>query len=164
MTCDASLEARLWRKVSCGGPDECWPWTGGRRGPYGVLLRAGGRRTQSYDGRISAHRAAWEVTHGPIPPGLLVCHRCDNPVCCNPAHLFLGTTADNMTDKAAKGRARGAGRGERNHAARLSASTVREIRNLVSTGQATVGDLADRFGVAQPTISDVVAGRTWRHV
>ena len=78
-------------------PEGCWPWRGtiGANG-YGNV-RIGGKR-------ISAHRLAYEVFCGPIPAGLLVCHRCDHPSCCNPGHLFLGTSKDNSADMLAKGR------------------------------------------------------------
>ena len=80
-----------------GAKDECWEWTDGCDGDgYGVV-GAGGKT-------VRAHRVAWEVAHGPIPDGVHVLHQCDNPPCINPAHLFLGTQADNMADKVAKGR------------------------------------------------------------
>lgn len=92
--------AKFWSKVDkSGGPEACWPWTGATNElGYGVT---------QFDGRAAlAHRKAWALTNGPIPDDKLVCHRCDSPPCCNPAHHFLGTNADNMADMAAKGRAR----------------------------------------------------------
>lgn len=95
-----SDEERFWSRVDRRGPDECWPWTGSRNpAGYGAFSR-GGKRSNT-------HRVAWEMTHGPIPGRLHVLHACDNPPCCNPAHLSLGTHEDNMADMVAKGRGRG---------------------------------------------------------
>ena len=89
----------FWLRVARADPDACWIWQGSKRPQgYGQL---------SYQGRhTSAHRLAWTLTHGPIPDGLFVLHRCDNPPCVNPAHLFLGTTDDNMHDAFVKHRIR----------------------------------------------------------
>jgi hypothetical protein len=94
---------RFWKKVDqSGGPDACWVWTAGRGGTmgYGSFQMGTYRNTH----HVRAHRMAWELTNGPIPAGKYVCHRCDNPPCCNPAHLFLGTQGDNLRDMYAKGR------------------------------------------------------------
>lgn len=93
------LTERFWRKVDkSAGPEGCWPWTGSRHGFGYGFVSAGGKRR-------GAHRVSWELANGPIPDGLSVCHRCDNPPCVNPAHLFLGTVGDNTRDMMAKGRA-----------------------------------------------------------
>lgn len=88
----------FWNRLGVGTvPDGCEPWTGCRSAAgYGIIQREG--RT------MRAHRVAWALAYGPIPDGLNVLHRCDNPPCCNPTHLWLGTHADNMRDRGAKGR------------------------------------------------------------
>ena len=90
--------ADFWSKVDVQGPDDCWLWKQSTdRHGYGQT---------GHDGlHWSAHRLAWQLSNGPIPDGLFVLHHCDNPPCCNPAHLFLGTQADNMADMVSKGRA-----------------------------------------------------------
>lgn len=93
------LADQLWAKVQKAGPDECWPWIAAKyRKGYGHLNDLG--RTKA------AHRVAWELTNGAIPDGMFVCHHCDNPSCCNPAHLFLGSAKDNTLDMIRKGRHR----------------------------------------------------------
>jgi len=93
------LKDRLLARVVVTGGG-CWEWQGFRdRGGYGRIARGG-----HAEGSLATHRAAWEVTYGPIPDGMWVLHKCDNPPCCNPDHLFLGTAADNNADMRAKGR------------------------------------------------------------
>lgn len=137
------------------GPNACWPWMRYRtaRG-YGFVGIATGRGT-------GAHRVAWEIANGPIPDGMWVLHRCDNPPCCNPAHLFLGTNLDNIADKVAKGRQRGPGPGAKNHQAKLTSGHVAEIRARFARGNVLQRELAAEFGVTQATISRAVRGESW---
>lgn len=111
-----------------------------------------------------AHRLAWTLLFGPIPEGLSVCHRCDNPPCVNPSHLWLGTALDNARDKVQKGRMRrGDSRGERNGHAKLTEDQVRVIRQRVKAGE-TQTALAAEYGVHLITVSQLVRRLTWRHV
>jgi hypothetical protein len=134
-----------------------------------------GRRDSNGYGRVGkcgrAHRIAWELVNGPIPSGLFVCHRCDNPACVRVDHLFLGTSADNNRDRHAKGRSRGLfpkgdqhpaviRRGERHWAAKLSAEAVAELRRRRAKGESTVS-LAKAFGINSGTVSRIARG-IWR--
>lgn len=152
-------ETRFWSKVDrSGGPDACWPWTANRqrRSGYGQFW---------YERRVRlAHRVAWKLTRGEIPPGRCVLHRCDNPPCVNPAHLFLGTQADNLADMDRKGRRVNSPHpGERNGLAKLTEMRVRLIRHLRAKGS-TQPALARAFNVTTSTVHDLETRRTWRHV
>lgn len=110
--------------------------------------------------QVRAHRLSYELHHGPIPKGQCVCHRCDNPKCVNPEHLFLGTRADNMKDMFAKGRGRAKPR-ELHPAAKLDQQRVDMIRALHETGKFKKAALAKQFGVSRALISLIVAGKRW---
>lgn len=145
---------RTWADIAAGHVDrsgECWLWTGG--------INDNGYGRTCIGGKILyVHRVAWQAAHGPIPAGLFVCHRCDVRLCVNPAHLFLGTTTDNIRDAARKGRV---AHGERRPEAKLTAEIVREIRDAYARGDVSQQALAERFSVCRGTIAPVVRSRTW---
>jgi uncharacterized protein YerC len=155
-----TIEERFWSKVAAGAPDECWEWQRSRKDDgYGQFKVTAGQSPQR------ASRVAWMLTHGSIPDGLFVLHRCDNPPCCNPAHLFLGTSADNHADMTAKGRASG----YQHHSylklvqgvRRLSDDEIRLARHLHGQG-ASCRSVARRLGVSHTTISRLINGTHWR--
>lgn len=149
-----SLTERFFAKVDVGLADECWLWTGRlNNNGYGSLWSA------DKQGSVYAHRLSYEIHYGPIPAGQYVCHRCDNPKCVNPDHLFLGTQADNMADMVRKGR-HGKPVVRPKPRARLSPQQVHEIRAAVALGTDR-GAVAALHGVTRGTINDVVAGRSW---
>lgn len=142
------------------GKSECWLFRGRsfvRSGngacTYGRIV-VGGKAKR-------VHRAAWEACCGPIPDGMFVCHSCDTPLCINPHHLFLGTAADNNSDKMAKGRHRAAV-GEQNGQSRLSDTDTAEIKRLALAG-VPQSQLARQYGISQPLVSMIKNGkaRAW---
>ncbi len=147
---DAESKLRFygWSEQETG----CWEWQGPRSHDYGAL-RA--------DGEVwLAHRLSYSVFVGPIPDGDVICHRCDNPICINPAHLFPGTQAVNLADMRDKGRGV---HGSAQHAAILTDNDVREIRDKKASGvPATV--LALRYGVHKRQIYKIVNREQWKHV
>lgn len=145
--------AKFWKYCIPGAPDECWEWQGniGTNG-YGRFRCAG----TTY----ATHRLSYEIHNGPVPDGLNILHKCDNPACCNPHHLFAGTDLDNMRDKAQKLRAP---RGSENKKSKLDEVKVHRIRELASSGTAPL-EIAKEFGVSRRNIYEILNGRTWRHV
>jgi hypothetical protein len=145
---------RFWPKVDKRGPNECWPWTGAARRKdegYGAFWR---------DGRHQpASRIAYEITNGPIEPHLVICHRCDNPPCCNPAHLFVGERPDNDADRVAKGRQC---KGESVGTAKLTAEQVRVIRAL--RGVKTRKAIAPMFGITTAYVGELWRRESWKHL
>ena len=152
----ADSARRFWQKVDRTG-DHCWPWTGVRYNTgYGQVKRGG--RTQT------THRLAWTLTYGAIPDGLIVCHHCDNPICCRPDHLFLGTHHTNALDRTAKQRGVQAVRyGAENGMAILTEADVRAIREGRAEGR-SYNDLAREFGTSKSNVANIAKRRTWTHV
>lgn len=148
---------RLWPRVDrSGGPDTCWTWQGKRTPPgYGAIaILVNGVRTYPY-----THRFAWELTHGPIPDGLFVLHHCDNPPCCNPSHLFLGTHDDNAKDRMKKNRSYSA---RRDRSLKLTLEQVGEIRHLRASTSMTQAEIGARFEVSGVQVCRILNGAQWR--
>lgn len=154
----------FWRHVQKGAG--CWEWAGTRRPDgYGVFFIAG-------VGQGRAHRIAWELTNGPIPEGLYVCHKCDNPPCVRPDHLYIGDQKRNIGDAVARGRTpRGKAHhlskidqnGERNRNAKLTAPQVLAIRRLYLSG-VSKHDIAPLYGIHPNSVNRLVSGRRWAHL
>lgn len=150
------MSERFWAKVDKRGPDDCWNWTASLfGGGYGQFVTPVTRY---------AHIASWHLSHGSTR-GLCVLHRCDNPRCVNPAHLFLGTLKDNTQDMLRKGRHRPASmRGEMNRRSKLTVAKVRSIRAAYHGGWANGVELARAYGVSSTVIYGIVKGESWKHV
>lgn len=148
------IEERFWSKVDKDGPihlvhGQCWRWTGWKNGQgYGYIFHKGED--------CKAHRVAYALLVDEVPSEMMVLHKCDNPECTNPEHLFLGTALDNTRDSASKGRM----------AKKLTENDVRQIRSRYAKKgkRNTTKVLAQEFGVAVSTIRCVILHKTWKHV
>ena len=150
---------RFWTNVVVKSPNDCWEWQAGKsKKGYGTFTMNGQR---DY-----AHRVSYQLHYGPIPNDLCVCHSCDNRPCCNPAHLFLGTNADNSADMAQKGRAKNRGqgnKGELHNLAKITESIALEIRERQAKGEQQT-DITKRLGISKYIVWDVVHCKTWTHI
>lgn len=144
---------QFWQHVNVRGSDDCWEWLESTNG--------GGYGTCRVDGvKDNAHRHAYRIGNGPIPDGMLVCHKCDNRICCNPAHLFLGTYQDNVDDMWAKGRGL---IGEAHQNSKLTEDAVASIRKMYADGMSDAA-IAKQFWVSESCIYTVTRRRVWQHV
>lgn len=155
------LRDRLIKKILLEPYTGCWVFVGCRLPSGYGRIKADGERKE-----VLAHRASWQVHKGAIPDGMCVLHRCDNPPCINPDHLFLGTFADNYLDMVSKGRARCASeqpktRGSKHWKAKLTETQVREIIARKSESRKS---LASEFGTSARYISSIVCGHKWKYL
>lgn len=153
-----SISSRFWSKVlipSDKSPYDCWTWT--------AFIHPSGYGTFRLNGKeILAHRMAWILTNGEIPDDKYVCHHCDNRICCNPSHLFLGTAKDNAHDRDNKGRTVVPdNRGSKHGMSKLTEEDVLDIREFLDWGVHTQSELADKYGVDRRTINKIYNRRAW---
>jgi hypothetical protein len=147
-------QKQFWDRIR--KTETCWVWIGGcHSNGYGSTIF---RKKQMH-----AHRLSWEINCGPIPDGMMVCHRCDNPPCVRPDHLFLGDAGDNSRDRTSKGR-QYIRRGEDVPSAKLVGAQIKEIRLQFATGAFSQQALADAFGVSRRNIRLIVRQETWKHL
>lgn len=150
----------FWKRVEKRGENDCWVWIGYRKAgpknptPYGVL---------GWKGRPSrAHRVAFEIVNGDIPEGMMVLHTCDNTLCCNPAHLYLGNHAQNMRDMVDRQRRKGVATGSSNGRSKLTYEQAAEIRALYAASGLSQDKIAARYGVSQFAISAIVRNKRYK--
>lgn len=154
---------RFWEKVDqtpgYGPNGDCWVW-------MPPPLKSGYALIRMDNKYVSVHRASYMIHYGEIPKPMLVCHKCDNRICVNPNHLFLGTYSDNMRDCVNKGRNSNGQRqhGEASPKSKLTTDQVLEIRRLWSIGGITKSELSRMFGVSATNIRHIIERRMWHHV
>lgn len=149
---DVSDEERFWGKVD--KTDSCWFWKSARRSDgYGAF---------TVDRRqVSAHRHSYALSKGSIPAGMVVMHSCDQPLCVNPDHLSVGTSAQNAADAARKGRRLP---GSKNHQAKLTEKLVLEMRARYAKGGISQKRIAEEYGVSPALVGFIVTRKLWKHI
>ncbi len=164
--------AKLYSRVARMGRSQCWQWSGytNNRG-YGVMYfqgqygKATGGRIVRGRGMLYVHRVAWALTNGVAPSDKLVCHKCDNPICVNPEHLFLGDHRANTQDMMKKGRGKYKTlKGENSPAHKITERDVVHIRRQYSEGGITQAALAECYGIDSSAVSLIIRRKNWRHV
>lgn len=154
---DQDLLRRFWSRIH--KTEDCWVWTASSMRGYGRLTFSPGRS-------IYAHRLSYEIHFGPIPAGLYICHKCDNPRCCRPSHLFAGTAAQNTMDAWVKGRLPlpPPMRGEANPKSKLTDKMVLKLLNECADAELTQVDLARKYGISRAAIWNILHGMAWRSI
>ena len=157
---DSGARDRFLTKFEKRNQDECWEWKGTKHNAGYGLFSIGGKN-------VLAHRVMWEIENGPIPEGdfrgtMCVCHKCDNRICVNPDHLFIGTARDNVLDMYSKKRDN-TKRGEDHPRAKLSDLEVRHIKELLAAG-CWQTEVAAALDVSPKTINHISCGRRWAHI
>lgn len=154
-------EQRFWAKVDRRGPDECWPWLAYRDAcGYGAVLYREQAESGLSSAVLRAHRVSFLINVGPIADGLRVCHSCDNPPCVNPAHLFLGTQADNVRDMVTKGR-KFVMRGEGHPNAKITLADVAWIRWARGYAGVPYGRIGRAYGIGKAAARRAALGLHW---
>ncbi len=145
---------RFWDKATIKGPDDCWLWTAAVcKDGYGAFRIEGST--------VRAHRMAYELEVGPIPPDKLVRHTCDTPACVNPRHLLLGTPKENRQDQVERGRS---WKGSNHPMAILNEEQVLQIRQLFASGGKSISELSKLFDIKYGTMWAIVSRQRWRHI
>ena len=153
-----NINDRLWAKVLKGDTDDCWEWQGFRHTRTGHGQIGRGKRCE---GLTYTHIVAWEFANSAkVPDGLCVRHKCDNPPCCNPNHLEIGTRADNNRDSVDRGRN---SFGE-HHATKLSEVSVLEIIRRGRHGAESQSKLGSEYGVSRSMVGAIILGKRWGHL
>lgn len=144
---------RLYKKIKQNGNNECWEWIASQN-QYGY------GRVWINNKIFLSHRLSYELHKGKIPKGLCVLHSCDNPPCCNPKHLFLGTHTDNMRDMERKGRSKHL-KGDKHGSARLTLKEVIKIREIHASKKITIKEIGDDFSVSDGHVSRIINNKAW---
>lgn len=153
---------RFWKFVDKSSDDACWNWTGHTSG-------SGYKYASFWDGlrTVKGHRFAYELTFGKIPNGLIACHKCDNPLCVNPHHIFLGTQKDNMADCKRKHRMNNEAKvhlGEQHPRSTFKQLQVMKVATLATTTGMSAKEIALATGVTRTSVGAIIQGRVWGHV
>jgi predicted XRE-type DNA-binding protein len=153
-----SLQERFWSNVNITDLFECWNW-------IGDINNLGYGRLSFKGQRTKAHRLSYTLNIGPILGNLFVCHKCNNPSCVNPSHLYLGTSQDNMTDKVKANRqSHASSPGEKNGMSVLTESQVIEIIGLLKTANMTQKEIAKKYSTGRSAISHINLNNTWTYL